>query len=247
MFRSAEDQGAVEIGALEQGHEQIEFLLGRDRINGVRHGFGRRTAGADLDHFGLTQNPRRQALDFRRQGGGKKQGLPVGGNLFDDPAHVREKPHVEHSIDFIEHEDAHVSEIHRTLLEQIQQPAGRRGDDVHSASGFFALLAIPDSAVHHRDAQVGETAVVAKSGFDLGGQLSRRLEHEAPEISMLRQKRQDGQSESGGLAGAGLGGADQVFAGENNRKGAKLDGRGFGEPHRLGAAHHLGRQAKIFK
>ena len=167
--------------------------------------------------------------------------------MFHDPAHVREKSHVEHPIDFIEHEDAHVAEIHRALLEQVQQPPGSRHDHVHSASRFFPLLAIADSAVHHRHAQVGETAVVAKSGFDLGRQLSRRLEHETTEIPVLREKGQDGQSEGGGLAGAGLRGADQVLAGENNRKGAKLDRRGLGEPHRLGAAHDLGRQAKIFK
>ena len=195
----------------------------------------------------LAQDPRGQALDFRRQRGGKKQRLPVGGDLFDDPAHVRQKPHVEHPIDFIEHEDVHLAQIHRALLEQIEQPAGSRGDDVHPASGFFPLLAVADSAVHDRDAQIGEAAVIAKSGFDLGGQLARRLEHEATEIPMFREKRQDGQSEGGGLAGAGLRGADQIFAGENNREGAELDRRRLGEPHRLGAAHHLGREAKIFK
>jgi hypothetical protein len=39
---------------------------------------------------------------------------------------------------------------------------------------------------------------------------------------------EDGQREPGGLAGAGLGGAQQVFAGEDDGDGLRLDGGGLG-------------------
>jgi hypothetical protein len=42
------------------------------------------------------------------------------------------------------------------------------------------------------------------------------------------QPLQNGQGEAGGLAGAGLGGAQQVFPGENNGDGLRLDGGGLG-------------------
>ncbi len=42
--------------------------------------------------------------------------------------------------------------------------------------------------------------------------------------------RQNRKCESGGFSGAGLGGANQIFAGENNGEGAKLDGVGSAKP-----------------
>ena len=133
------------------------------------------------------------------------------------------------------------------MLEQVEQAARCRRDDVHSARGFFPLFAVTNSAMDDGDAQIGEATVIAKSGFDLRGELARRLENEATEIAVLRQEGEDGKREGRSLAGASLGGADQVFAGKNNRKSAELDRRGRGESHRLSATHHLGRQTKIFK
>src|SRR5205085_9968720 len=128
-----------------------------------------------------------------------------------------------------------------------EQAARCRRDYIHSARGFFALFTVADAAVDDGDTQIGEATIIAKGSFDLSGQLARRLEDEATKISVLRQKCEDGEREGGSLAGAGLCGADQIFSGENNRKGAKLDRRGRGESHRLSATHHFGREAKIFK
>ena len=133
VLRAGENQRAVEIGALEQRHEQVEFLLRRDRINRMGDGLGRRTPRADLHHLRLPQNPGGEPLDLRRQGGGKEQGLPVGGNLFHNPPHVGQETHVEHAIDFVEDENVDVAKIYRALFEQIEQPAGRRADDVGAA------------------------------------------------------------------------------------------------------------------
>ena len=115
------------------------------------------------------------------------------------------------------------------------------------SSRFFPLLAVADAAMHHRDAQVGKATVIAKSGFDLGGKLTCRLEDETTEIPMLGQKCQDGQGKGGRFAGTGLRGADQILAGEDNREGAELDRRGLRETHCLCAAHDLRREAKILK
>ena len=95
--------------------------------------------------------------------------------MLDDPAHVWEKTHVEHAIDFVEHKNLDVAKIQRPLLEQIEKTAGRCRDDIDTARGFFALFAVADTAVHDRDTQIGEPAVIAKSGFDLSGQLTGRL------------------------------------------------------------------------
>jgi hypothetical protein len=51
---------------------------------------------------------------------------------------------------------------------------------------------------------------------------------------------QQGQREAGGLAGAGLRGAEQVFAGENDGDGLRLDGGGRGVALFRDCAEQLG-------
>ena len=63
----------------------------------------------------------------------------------------------------------------------------------------------------------------------------------------MAEQRQDGKRERRGFAGAGLGGADQIFAGENDGKGAELDRRRFGKTHRLRPAHYFGRKVEIIE
>src|SRR5205085_11935749 len=135
----------------------------------------RRTPDPNLDHLRFPQHPRSQALNLRRERRGKKEGLPVGRDLFDDSAHIREKSHVEHPIDFIEDEDVDVAKIERALLHEVEQSARGGDHNVHAPSGFLSLFAITDAAVHYRNTKIGEPAIIAKSGFDLGRKLTRRL------------------------------------------------------------------------
>ena len=96
-------------------------------------------------------------------------------------------------------------------------------------------------------ANIGEAPVIAKGGLDLRGQFARRLEHEAAEFPVMAEQGQNGQSERRGFASPGLGGADEIFAGENNGKSAKLDRRRFGETHRLRPAHDFRREPEIIE
>ena len=64
---------------------------------------------------------------------------------------------------------------------------------------------------------------------------------------MFRQQREDGQSKRRGLAGAGLRGADQIFARKHDRKRAELDWRRFDKAHRLRSAHYFRRKSKMIK
>ncbi|MEY2585029.1 MAG: hypothetical protein QOD80_1055, partial [Verrucomicrobiota bacterium] len=105
----------------------------------------------------------------------------------------------------------------------------------------------PVAAMDDRNAQVGEAPVIAKRSFDLRRQFASRFEDETPEIAMLGEERQDGQRERRCLARAGLGGADQVLPGKNDRKRAELDRGRLAETHCLGSAHHFIRETKIFE
>jgi len=182
------NERAIEVGPFEQRHQEVELLFSRDRINGVGHGFGRGTAHANFNQFRIAQDPRGEALDLRRQRCRKKKRLPIGRNFFDDATDIRQKSHVEHAIDFIEHENADLAQIHRPLLEQVEQPAGRSRENINAAFDFFALFAVTDAAVHDRRAQIGETAVIAERSLDLCGQFARWFKHETSERAVLREK-----------------------------------------------------------
>ncbi len=241
------DQRAVEVRPLQQRHEQIEFLFGGDGVNGVRDSFGGRTAHANFHQLGIAQHPGSQPLDLRWQRRRKKQRLPIGRDFLNDPANIGKKAHVEHAIDFIEHKNIHLAQIHRALFEQIEQSTRRRDENIDTAFDLFALFSITNAAVHDGRAQIGEAAVIAKRCLDLRSQFARRLQHKTTKRAVFREQRQDRKGERRRFAGAGLRGADQIFARENNRKRAQLDRRRLGETHRLRAAHDFRQKSEIIK
>ena len=62
----------------------------------------------------------------------------------------------------------------------------------------------------------------------------------AAPLALLGQALQQGQREAGGLAGAGLRGAEQVASRENDRDGLHLDGGGLGVALVRDSAEQLG-------
>src|SRR5205823_13017816 len=121
----------------------------------------------------------------------------------------------------------------RALLEMIEQAARRGDDDIDAAFQFLALLAVANAAVDHGRAQIGKASIVAKGGLDLRSELSRRLQDQTTKFPVMSEQRQNRKREGSGFSGTGLGGADQILAGENNGEGAKLDWGGLSEAHRL--------------
>ena len=108
-------------------------------------------------------------------------------NFFDDPAHVRQKSHVEHAIHLVEHENVHITKMKRLLFEMIEQTSGRRDDDVDAAFQIFALLAITDAAVHNRRANVSEASVITKRGLNLSSQFARWFQNETAKFSVFAE------------------------------------------------------------
>jgi hypothetical protein len=62
-----------------------------------------------------------------------------------------------------------------------------------------------------------------------------------------REQLQHRQREAGGLAGAGLRGAEQIAPGEDYGNGLRLDGGGFGITLLGDGAEQLGREAEILE
>jgi hypothetical protein len=138
----------------------------------------RRAAVADLDHFGWFST---HFVIVSISGGSvaeEKHRLSLLGALLDNPPHLREKTHVEHAIDLIEHEVLNAFEAGVALFQQIEQTTRCRDDISRSPSAPRAACQSrrhPESG----DREIHEAAKVAEGGLHLRRELTRRLKNEA--------------------------------------------------------------------
>ena len=145
-----------------------------------------------------------------------------------------DEAHVEHPVGFVEHEYFDAVELHGAVRHQIEQPPGRRHQHV-DAMGERAHLRID---VYAADGERNGRAQVAAVGLeavdDLRRKLPRRAQHQHAAalgqraMPVVGEVIEDGQGESGGLAGSGLRDADDVATLHHLRDGLRLDWRGRG-------------------
>ena len=203
---------------------------------------------ADLDGLRIPHRPLDERLDLGRNGGGEQGGVAVARAAVENAPHIRQKPHVEHAVGFVQHHELDVVELAGAALHVVEQPAGRRHQHIHAVAQGVHLLAVADAAEDHGAAQVGEAGEIVNGGLDLGGQFARRLQDEQTGLrAVLAESGQDRQRERRGLAGAGLRAADHVLPCEDQRNGAKLNGRGLDIAHGPHAFEHRVGQAEFGK
>ena len=104
-------------------------------------------------------------------------------------------------------------------LGMVEQPAGGCDQDVDAARQLGVLVAERDAADQKRDVEFLAGAVFVELFLDLGGEFAGRLEdqgagHPCPGAALF-QHGEHRQDEGSGLAGAGLGDAENVAAGQN--------------------------------
>ena len=139
-----------------------------------------------------------------------------------------DEAHVEHAVGFVEHEVADFRQVREPAVGEVEEPAGRRDEDVAAGAQAVDLRLLADAAEDHARAQLLVRAVHADALEDLRRELAGRGEHEhaRPAACGGAEQLQQRQHEGRGLAGPGLRAGQQVAAGEHRRDGADLDGRG---------------------
>ena len=164
----------------------------------------------------------------------------------DDPLDVRQEAHVEHAVGLVEDEGVDLVEARLVLPHVVEEPA-RRGDEQFDAGPQRLLLRSHRRAAHDdADPQRRVVRQAQQHVVDLLGQLARRREDQrlGHAVRHAEEPVQDRQQEGGGLAGAGLGGGDQVAAGQDGRDGLGLDRRRLGVAHVARRLHRAGMQAQ---
>ena len=186
--------------------------------------------GRDRDPDRIAQQLAGQLADLGRHGGREEQVLAPGGKLRDDAADRRQEAQIQHLIGLVEDEDLRARQVDIALGDVVEQPAGRGHQDVDAAGQRLGLRPMPDAAEHDGHGEAEIPAVGAEAFGDLGRKLAGGAQHQHAaalahwRAPIGRQAMDDGQRERGGLAGAGLGDAEEVAPGQRDRDGLRLDG-----------------------
>ena len=207
-----------------------------DPVGALDHGLGGRVALGDLDQLRRVEQRVGELLDLARERRREQQVLPLRRSRQQrhDALDVGDEAHVEHAVGLVEHEDLDLPEIDALVLDVVEQPAGGGDQDLDPGAHDRQLLLDVDAAEDDGRAQVRVPRVGAHRLLDLDREFARRGEDQRAHrmargrragVGERRQLLQDRQREARGLAGAGLGAAHDVLAGEDHGYRLRLDRR----------------------
>jgi hypothetical protein len=166
----------VEVVAADQVGEQRLLAVAIDGIDELLHGFSSRVPGHDLDGHRVAQDAPRQPPDLVRERGREHEVLAARGQQLDDPLDVRQEAHVEHPVGLVQHQDLDHPEVGDPLADQVEEPTGRRDEDLDAVTEGLDLRLHRDAAVHNGRAERDRPAVGTDALVDLHGELARRNE-----------------------------------------------------------------------
>ena len=206
----AEDQHLLPTGLLQEVDQQGGLLLGPHRIrdlrNALRHGARRR----DFDPGRVLRHAQSEVVDAVGHGGREEQRLGPGAQPPGDFLDLGAEAHVQHSVGFVQDEDADALELGLPPLLQVDQPARCRHDDLVAPGQRVQLRLVADPAADHGGPQAGPPREGHRVFLHLVGQLPRGAERQRLQPLACAHHVQRREHERSGLPGAGPGNAHQV-------------------------------------
>ncbi len=238
--------------------EHSELLVGRHHIHHLLDRGGGDVLGLHL-HLDRRLHPlEREAHHILRERGAVEHGAaPVlGRQPRDDRSHVGDEAHVEHAVGLIDHEGVHLRQIDHPRAHEIEQTAGSGDQQVHRRVRDLAFLPVVIHAAVDR--QRAEPAILAQRRgvfADLDHQLAGRRDHQGaggaalllPRLGRPEIAGQDRDQKSRGLAGAGLGLARHILAGQRVFQAQRLDRRAVLEAQIRDRVQNLAGQIEILE
>ena len=145
-----------------------------------------------------------------------------------DAFDVGDEAHVQHAVGFVDDQQFDAGEQQTAAFGVVEQAAGGRDQDVDAAGQFTVLVAERDAADQERDVEFLADAVFVEILFHLCREFAGRFEdqgagHSCPGAALF-QHGEHGQDEGSGLAGAGLGDAENIAARQHVGDRLFLDG-----------------------
>ncbi len=223
MLGAREDQNALDLAghlmaARQDQFEQALLLVLLDHEEILLDPFGGGAFGRHADLDRILAIGADQFLDLFRHGGAEEQRLALFRRELVDLAQRMDEAEVQHLVRFVQHQHFDAVQIERLLVDQVEQAARRRDENVGAAMQLVAVLVDRSAADDGMDLEARQRAVILGALGDLPGQFARRGEHqhaagfERSLLVRIAQPVDAGQHEGGGLARAGLRDAEQVAA-----------------------------------
>ncbi len=261
-LRTAEDHGQSPAVGLQYARDHLRLVhvvRAVDVLRDVRdrHALVVRRGGADVG--GLRHVAAREADDRARHGRREQHGLAPGRQHVDDLLDVRQEAQVEHLVGLVEDECLDVLEVELLLAREVQQSARGADDHVDALLEGLDLGLVGPAAVDGQDAHVAHLARGQQVVGDLRAQLAGGDDDErlrgvgevlglgaaGLDVGGDGHALQERQTEAQRLAGAGLGLADDVRAGEGDGEGHLLDGEGVDDADGLKRLGGLGKDSEL--
>ena len=251
-----EYQNLLPVVALHQVCQQFALAVGVDHVHVLRDQRDRLVPARDLDLRGILLELRGQLADIVGEGRREEQRLALRWNERDDALDVGDESHVEHAVALVEHQDLHLAEVHGLLADEVEEPPRRRHEDLDALLERLDLRIDVDAAIDAEGAQRNVLAIGLHALVHLDRELARGREDQAAHRMQRRREAlgghgrealQERQREAGGLAGAGLRGAEEVASRKDDGNGLRLDGGRFGIALLRDCAKQLGQEPEAFE
>ena len=200
----------------------------------------------------LAQHPGRQGFNGRGKCCREEQGLALRGQQRQYAVQFVRKSEVQQAVGFVEHQVLHGVQLERVVVDQVQQ-APRRCDHEVGTTAQAHHLWIDRHATKGYD-DLGSLRQGLGQGAqhlaDLRGQLACGHQHQRLQDPparggwVVQPALQQRQGKGRGLAGAGLGGGEQIGTTEHDGQRLGLDRRGRCETEIGGGLGEGGREAE---
>ena len=232
VLGAGKDQHLFPAVVTNQLAQQSRLLALVHRVNRLFHLLGGGIAGRNLHLHRVIQQTFRKSTDLIGEGGREQQVLAPGRQQRKNLANVADKAHVQHAVGFIQHQNLHFVEAHSVLLVQVHQPARCCHQYVQTLAQLYHLRIDFHTTENHSGLGRNVFAVKIHAVVNLRRQLPGGRQNQGTGAfagaRVFTKALQQRQGETGGFAGAGLGGSHHIPAGKNGGDGLGLNwGRCF--------------------
>ncbi|EGE47413.1 Hypothetical protein APO_2102 [Acetobacter pomorum DM001] len=217
MLHEREHHSARNLGRFHHVQQRIALITRaiykHDGLLNTIHRAGRRR------HFNacrIIQQRCRQIFNAARHGGGEQKRLALFWHKGHDTADIAHKPHIQHAVCFIQHQNFQTRQINKALAHQIKQTARRSHQHIYATTHGFNLSALPHATKHNGLRKLHMACVSFKAIANLGHKLTRRRQHQNARLFgrvctwVFNQMFQNRQRKRCGFACACLGQAQQI-------------------------------------
>ncbi len=187
--------------------------------------------------------------DFRRHRGGEQQRLTLDGQTGDDPLDIGQEAHVKHLIRFVEDKNLHAVEACRAGADMVEQPAGGRNNHFDAGSQCAFLRNRRRASDNESRSQTRPHGQAAVNKVDLLGEFTGRSQDQRTDIAAITRYKmvKHRQEERCSLAGARLGGGNEVASCQYFRYGPCLYGSRSEEAARLDVLKERGMETEFLE